>query len=176
MEAHLVMATVFKTAEPGVNRPVGGFDSHTLPLFVIPRGSHKTAVLKEPKVQQQRKKLSESVWFWIYLFSTAGLISLVILQGKFDTRQDLEEINFRARMQTYEDDTDNSATDMPARTTDEFTNEQIVTLTPLYILFGLIFIVSWVVLWKQHILRKSAENQSDEQSSTNSDPPLSINH
>ena len=35
VEAHLVMATVFKTAELGVNRPVGGFDSHTLPLFIL---------------------------------------------------------------------------------------------------------------------------------------------
>ena len=35
VEAHLVMATVFKTAELGVNRPVGGFDSHTLPLFTL---------------------------------------------------------------------------------------------------------------------------------------------
>ena len=30
---HLVVATVFKTAEPYVNRAVGGFDSHTLPPF-----------------------------------------------------------------------------------------------------------------------------------------------
>ena len=30
-------------------------------------------------VQNQRKKLTESAWFWVYLFSTAGLIGLVIL-------------------------------------------------------------------------------------------------
>ena len=28
-----MVATVFKTAEPYVNRAVGGFDSHTLPPF-----------------------------------------------------------------------------------------------------------------------------------------------
>ena len=32
---HLVVATVFKTAEPYVNRAVGGFDSHTLPPFFL---------------------------------------------------------------------------------------------------------------------------------------------
>lgn len=33
--AHLVVATVFKTAGPCVNRAVGGFDSHAFPLFGI---------------------------------------------------------------------------------------------------------------------------------------------
>ena len=106
-------------------------------------------------LQPERKKLTESIWFWIYLFSTAGLISLVILQGKFDTRQDLEEINFRARMQTYEGST---ATSLAAKTS---SNEQIVTLTPLYILFGLIFAVSWIVLWKQRILSKPSRSQTE---------------
>jgi|TARA_B100000519_G_scaffold185078_1_gene179949 hypothetical protein len=111
--------------------------------------------LKVLKLQPERKKLTESIWFWIYLFSTAGLISLVILQGKFDTRQDLEEINFRARMQTYEDST---ATSLAVKTP---SNEQIVTLTPLYILFGLIFAVSWIVLWKQRILSKPSQSQTE---------------
>ena len=31
--AHLVVAAVFKTVEPYVNRTVGGFDSHALPPF-----------------------------------------------------------------------------------------------------------------------------------------------
>ena len=31
--AHLVVAAVFKTVEPYVNRAVGGFDSHALPPF-----------------------------------------------------------------------------------------------------------------------------------------------
>ena len=90
MEAHLVMATVFKTAELGVNRPVGGFDSHTLPLFIFGLQETRHRLLKVLNVQPERKKLTESIWFWIYLFSTAGLIGLVILQGKFDARQDLE--------------------------------------------------------------------------------------
>ena len=106
-------------------------------------------------MQPERKRLTESIWFWIYLFSTAGLISLVILQGKFDTRQDLEEINFRARMQTYEDSTANS---LAAKTP---SNEQIVTLTPLYILFGLIFAVSWIVHRKQRILTKPSRSQPE---------------
>lgn len=35
--AHLVVATVFKTAARGVNRRAGGFDSHALPLIVLRR-------------------------------------------------------------------------------------------------------------------------------------------
>lgn len=106
-------------------------------------------------VQNQRKKLTESAWFWVYLFSTAGLIGLVILQGKFDTRQDLEEINFRARMQTYEEAGATHTTDQ-----DNTQSEQLVTLTPLYILFGAIFAFSWAMIWKQRILVKSNESIS----------------
>ena len=84
-----MMATVFKTAELDVNRPVGGFDSHTLPLFTFGFQEVRHRLSKVLNVQPERKKLPESIWFWIYLFSTAGLIGLVILQGKVDTRQDL---------------------------------------------------------------------------------------
>ena len=165
-----MMATVFKTAEPDVNRPVGGFDSHTLPLFKFASG-RQPPVPKVQIVKQKRKKLTESVWFWIYLFSTAGLISLVILQNKFDTRQNLEEINFQARMQTYEGSTANSAL-----TENQLTKTQIVTLTPLYILFGSIFAISWILLWKQQILRKPSKTQPESLPSTNSEPPLSTEH
>ncbi len=161
------MATVFKTAELGVNRPVGGFDSHTLPLFIFGLQETRPRLLKVLNVQSERKKLTESIWFWIYLFSTAGLIGLVILQGKFDTRQDLEEINFRARMQTYGEGT---ATSFTTKTSP---NEQIVTLTPLYILFGLAFTVSWIALWKQRILRKPSQTSSENLTRHHHDPPLS---
>ena len=124
-------------------------------------------LLKVLNVQSERKKLTESIWFWIYLFSTAGLIGLVILQGKFDTRQDLEEINFRARMQTYGEGT---ATSFTTKTSP---NEQIVTLTPLYILFGLTFTVSWIALWKQRILRKPSRTSSENITRHHHDPPLS---
>jgi hypothetical protein len=36
--AHLVVAAVFKTVEPYVNRTVGGFDSHALPPFLCAPG------------------------------------------------------------------------------------------------------------------------------------------
>ena len=36
--AHLVVAAVFKTVEPYVNRAVGGFDSHALPPFFLAPG------------------------------------------------------------------------------------------------------------------------------------------
>jgi len=132
-------------------------------------------------VQQEQKKLTESIWFWIYLFSTAGLISLVVLQGKFDTRQDLEEVNFRARMQTYtgEPDIVNQQTTAGTRP-DELQNlqnpgdQQIVTLTPLYILFGLIFAISWIILWKQRILGRHAPTESSGK--TNVKPPMSTEH
>ena len=129
-------------------------------------------------VQQEEKKLTESIWFWIYLFSTAGLISLVVIQGKFDTRQDLEEVNFRARMQTYTGEPEivnkQTITDTNSDDLQNTGDQQIVTLTPLYILFGLIFAVSWVILWKQRILcRRTPVNTSGK---TNFKTPISTEH
>ena len=43
---HLVVATVFKTAEPYVNRAVGGFDSHTLPPFFSRAKIHLLSIAK----------------------------------------------------------------------------------------------------------------------------------
>ena len=129
-------------------------------------------------VQQEEKKLTESIWFWIYLFSTAGLISLVVIQGKFDTRQDLEEVNFRARMQTYTGEPEivnkQSITDTNSDDLQNTGDQQIFTLTPLFILFGLIFAVSWVILWKQRILgRRTPVNTSGK---TNFKTPISTEH
>jgi len=53
-------------------------------------------------------------------------------------------------------------------------DQQIVTLTPLYILFGLIFAVSWVILWKQRILGRHAPTESSGK--TNVKPPVSTEH
>lgn len=126
-------------------------------------------------MQQEQKKLTESIWFWVYLFSTAGLISLVVLQGKFDTRQDLEEINFRARMQTYTGESDlvdqQTTTAANSDEVQDPADQQIVTLTPLYILFGLIFAVSWIILWKQRILARPDSTESSGKPPVK--PPLS---
>ena len=123
----------------------------------------------------QQKKLTESIWFWCYLFSTAGLISLVILQGKFDTRQDLEETNFRARMQTYKS-TENQDTDTMVEA--DAPSEQLVTLTPLYILFGLTFSISWIVIWKQRILTrpKACSPPSSNSTLPTDEPSISAEH
>ena len=129
-------------------------------------------------VQQEEKKLTESIWFWIYLFSTAGLISLVVIQGKFDTRQDLEEVNFRARMQTYTGEPEivnkQTITDTNSEDLQNTGDQQIVTLTPLYIFFGLIFAVSWFILWKQRILGR--RTPADTSGKTNFKTPISTEH
>ena len=117
-------------------------------------------------MQPPQKKLTESAWFWVYLFSTAGLIGLVIMQGKFDTRQDLEEINFQARMHTYTGGTDTSEAQQ-----DPAESEQIVTLTPLYIVFGLIFAISWAMIWKQRILNRPRDSQTSTGESACSTEP-----
>ena len=77
-------------------------------------------------------------------------------------------------MQTYTGESD--LVDQQTATvanSDELQNpagQQIVTLTPLYILFGLIFAVSWVILWKQRILARPDSKEPPVK------PPLSTEH
>jgi hypothetical protein len=58
-------------------------------------------------------------------------------------------------MHTYTGGTDTSEAQQ-----DPAESEQIVTLTPLYIVFGLIFAISWAMIWKQRILNRPRDSQT----------------
>jgi uncharacterized membrane protein YhaH (DUF805 family) len=95
-------------------------------------------------------KLTESIWFWVYLFSTAALIILFVMQSKISSRQNNEQRNFQARQQTYENvarpDNPTNVTQKTART---------VTTTPLFIIMGITFAVSWIMLCRQRFFKRN---------------------
>lgn len=95
-----------------------------------------------------RPKLTESIWFWGYLFSTAALIILFVMQSKISSRQNNEQRNFQARQQTYENvirpDNPTNVTQKTAHT---------VTTTPLFFILGIAFSVSWIMLCRQRFFK-----------------------
>ena len=96
-----------------------------------------------------RPKLTESIWFWGYLFSTAALIILFVMQSKISSRQNDEQRNFQARQQTYENVT---RPDNPTNVTQK--TAQTVTTTPLFVVMGITFSVSWVMLCRQRFFKR----------------------
>jgi hypothetical protein len=97
-----------------------------------------------------RPKLTDSIWFWGYLFSTAALIILFVMQSKISSRQNNEQRNFQARQQTYENA---SRPDNPTNVTQKTTHT--VTTTPLFIVIGIAFSVSWIMLYRQHFFKRN---------------------
>jgi len=93
-------------------------------------------------------KLTESIWFWVYLFSTAALIILFVMQSKINSRQNNEQRNFQARQQTYENLT---RPDNPTNVTKK--TVRTVTTTPLFIIMGLTFSLSWIMLCRQRFFK-----------------------
>ena len=67
--AHLVVAAVFKTVEPYVNRAVGGFDSHALPPFLCAVGRtlwhHEASPRQAPRLDDRRPALLANRCDWV---------------------------------------------------------------------------------------------------------------
>jgi hypothetical protein len=97
-----------------------------------------------------RPKLTESIWFWGYLFSTAALIILFVMQSKISSRQFDEQRNFQARQQTYENATRPAN---PINVTEKTANT--ITTTPLFIVMGVMFAVSWIMLCRQRFFKRT---------------------
>ena len=95
-------------------------------------------------------KLTESIWFWVYLFSTAALITLFVMQSKIRSRQNNEQRNFQARQQTYENVT---RPDNPTNVTQK--TVRTVTTTPLFIIMGITFAISWIMLCRQRFFKRN---------------------
>ncbi|MBA2115103.1 hypothetical protein [Bremerella alba] len=91
----------------------------------------------------QQEPISDSPWFWLYLFATVALILLISFQGKLDIRQANIERQHQARQLAH-----------PA---DEITNQTPVAVSSpgdtligwnyLVVVLGVLVAVGWIRLW-----------------------------
>tara|TARA_Y100001960_G_scaffold62168_1_gene65072 strand:+ start:2082 stop:2477 length:396 start_codon:yes stop_codon:yes gene_type:complete len=100
----------------------------------------------------RKKSITESPWYWVYLFSTAVLIAIVLLGPKIIERQTIDERNYQARQRTYQQ-ASGEQPDIPLSTNDN----QLITLQPLIITFAIVLTVSWIILWYKHFYRRDQE-------------------
>ncbi len=93
-------------------------------------------------VESKRKPITESPWYWFYLFATTGLIFLVVMSPKFSSRQAQVERQGQGRQRAIQQQLGQTPT------TEMSTSDNTrVTLRPLYWILGGVLVVAWVGLW-----------------------------
>lgn len=102
----------------------------------------ETAHQPNPSPPASRQPISDSPWFWLYLFATGGLISLVLITPKFSQRQVEIERQAQGRERAFQ----SRAGEQPT-TAMSTRGDTVITLWPLYCLLGAMLTVGWVILW-----------------------------
>jgi len=82
--------------------------------------------------------ITDSPWFWVYVFATAGLIALMLAGNKFDHRQAEIEREFSAR-QSHGHVI--SGADGPIEPPTP--GNQHLTLRPLYLIMAVLLVLGW---------------------------------
>ena len=99
--------------------------------------------------------LTDSPWFWAYLFCTGGLIALLLMSNKYDGRQPQIERQMAARQAGGQAVSGDAG---PVRGSTE--GDLLITLKPLYGILALILCVAWFRLWQQRFRRKRPTNET----------------
>jgi hypothetical protein len=96
------------------------------------------------------QSITESPWYWAYLFCTGGLVVLVTMGPRYTQRQTQIEQNGQKRQW--------AAQHVAGRTPDNSQldrQELSVKLWPLYIVLGSILAVAWSKLIRDHLKRRT---------------------
>lgn len=115
--------------------------------------------------RQTRASVTESPWYWLYLFATAGLVALIVVGPKFLVRQQREEFNFRGRQQVMNEA---AGSDQETRPDSPSPDETRITLTPLYLILAALLIFAWVNLWWRHFRFRAPGTSTTSASGTKS--------
>lgn len=92
------------------------------------------------------RALTDSPWFWAYLFTTAGLISLALISPKYAQRQAHIEREFQGRQRVAQ-----SRGGQEPSGALSTAGQTLVTLQPLFLGLAAIMIVAWIVFWRKHL-------------------------
>jgi hypothetical protein len=93
--------------------------------------------------------ITDSPWFWAYLFGTAALIALALAGGKYGPRQAQIEREFQGRQRAAQNL--NGQTPSVGLSTSQRT---LVSLRPLFLTLAAITAGAWLVFWRQHRRRQ----------------------
>ena len=99
-------------------------------------------------MSEPRPRLTDSPWYWVYLFCTAGLVAVLLMGPRFAARQAQIEHNSQARQRAaWQVAGQASDTRLPPRT------DTAITLGPLTVVLAILLASGWVGLCVTHIRR-----------------------
>ena len=92
--------------------------------------------------------ITDSPWYWVYLFCTAGAVALLLAGPKFAARQSQIERNSGDRLHAAQHVAQQQR-EIGEQQTPQSTATRI-TLWPLYVALGCALAVAWFNLWRSH--------------------------
>jgi hypothetical protein len=95
------------------------------------------------------RPITDSPWFWAYLFGTAALVALALAGSKFGPRKAQIEREFQGRQRAAQN-VNAQQPDVALSTA----QQTLVTLRPLFTVLAAITAVAWIVFWRQHRRRQ----------------------
>ena len=104
-------------------------------------------------MQPARAPLTDSPWFWAYLFGTAALVALALLTPKYGPRQAQLEREFQGRQRAAQ----NQRGQEPSIALSS-AERLIVTLRPLFLGLAALTVLAWIVFW----VRRQREGAAQE--------------
>ena len=94
------------------------------------------------------RPITDSPWFWAYLFATAALVGLALIGPKFAARQAQIEREYQGRQRATQ-------VALGAEPNIEMSSAErtLVTLQPLFLGMAAVTIAAWIVFWRNHVTR-----------------------
>jgi hypothetical protein len=89
--------------------------------------------------------VTDSPWFWAFLFSTVALIALAVIAPKFAQRQAHIEREFQGRQRAAENLNNREPSVGLSRA-----GQTLITLQPLFFVLAGITMAAWIVFWRKH--------------------------
>jgi hypothetical protein len=95
------------------------------------------------------RPITDSPWFWVYLFATAALIALALMGPKYAARQAQIEREFQGRQRAAQ-----SAAGQEPSGEVSTAEKTLITLQPLFLTLAAITVASWIVFWRRHMTER----------------------
>ena len=112
----------------------------------------------QPPETKRDQPITDSPWFWAYIFATAGLIALAMATPKYNARQTQLERQFLARQEGGQ--TVKGADGQTIAPPHE--QNLILTLGPLFLICACLLVVAWGRFW----MTRSDPNGSSREEAT----------
>lgn len=107
-----------------------------------------------------RPKLSDSPWFWVYLFGVAALIAMFLIGQKADTVQAQRDGNFTRRQASLERQAGKDISTVETSWADgtEVEEPRYVDFKIFYAILGAVTVLAWIMHWRQYLHRRSSSS------------------